>query len=122
MGIVEEGSKPYDIGHRCYFFSRSVIDFVKEKSCDYVFSSLYSQLVRSATSIGANMIEGKASSSKKEWQKFALTALRSSNESKYWLCLIRDSFEFDRTKIQELIKEADEISKIIGTIILNSKK
>jgi four helix bundle protein len=122
MDYVEEGSKPYDIGHRCYFFSRSVIDFVKETSSEYVFSSLFSQLVRSATSIGANMVEGKASSSKKEWQKFALTALRSSNETKYWLCLIRDSFEFDKTKIQELIKEADEISKIIGTIILNSKK
>jgi four helix bundle protein len=65
MGIVEESIRPYDIGHRCYFFSRSVIDFVKETSCEYVFSSLFSQLVRSATSVGANMIEEKASSSKK---------------------------------------------------------
>ena len=122
MDYVEEGIRPYEIGHRCYFFARTVIEFVKEVNSEYVFSSLFSQLVRSSTSIGANLVEGKASSSKKEWQKYALTALRSSNECKYWLCLIRDSFDYNKAKLQELIKEADEISKIISTIILNSKK
>jgi four helix bundle protein len=50
-------------------------------------------------------------------------ALKSANETKYWLCLIRDSFEFEKDKINSLIKEADEISKIIASsIIIRMKK
>ncbi|HEX2845184.1 MAG TPA: four helix bundle protein [Chitinophagaceae bacterium] len=80
-------------------------------------------MVRSATSIGANIIEGKAGSSRKDWKNFLVIALKSANETKYWLCLIRDTMdEPDKNKIEMLIKEADEISKIIARIILNSSR
>jgi len=46
--------------------------------------------------------------------------LKSANEAKYWLCLFRDAFDFkDETK--PLLKEADEISKIIASSILTMK-
>jgi four helix bundle protein len=48
-------------------------------------------------------------------------ALKSANESKYWLCLISETMEVSKPKINELIKEADDISKIIASIILNAK-
>jgi hypothetical protein len=44
-------------------------------------------------------------------------ALKSSNEVKYWIFLLRDGFEFDKKQIGELLNEADEISKIIGSIV-----
>ncbi len=47
--------------------------------------------------------------------------LKSANETKYWLCLIRDTMEVSKPKINELAKEADEISKSIASIILNTK-
>jgi four helix bundle protein len=47
--------------------------------------------------------------------------LKSANETKYWLCLIRDTIEVDKNKLDELLKEADEISKIIASIILKAK-
>jgi four helix bundle protein len=118
---VNEGDKPYNIRHRCFFFSKEILSFVKDCKYEKVVSSLFDQLVRSATSIGANVVEGKAGSSKKDWNKYLVIALKSANETKYWLCLIRDTQEVPKIKINELIKEADEISKIIASIIINAK-
>ena len=118
---LNEGEKPYLLKHRCYYFSKEVILFVKSSRYDKIFSSLFDQLIRSATSIGANVVEGKAGSSKKDWRNFYMIALKSANETKYWLCLIRDTLEVPEIKVLELIKEADEISKIIASIIIHSK-
>lgn len=95
---LNESEKPYNIRHRSYYFSKQVILFVK--SCRYspVYNSLFDQLVRSATSIGANLVEGKAGSSRRDWKRFFVIALKSANETKYWLCLIRDTLETDAMK------------------------
>ena len=82
---------------------------------------MFDQLLRSATSIGANVVEGRSGSSKKDWKNFYVIALESSNETKYWLCLISETMEISKSKINELITEADEISKIIASIIINAK-
>jgi four helix bundle protein len=120
--LLEDGEKPFGIKHRCFYFSKDVVLFVKDCKYDKVFTSLFDQLVRSATSIGANLIEGKAGSSKKDWVNFATISLKSANETKYWLCLVRDTLDVDKEKINALIKEAIEISNIIATIIINAKK
>ena len=49
-------------------------------------------------------------------------SLKSANETKYWLCLIRETIEVNVDKINVLINEANELSKIIATIIINAKK
>ncbi|PZP45582.1 MAG: hypothetical protein DI598_13040 [Pseudopedobacter saltans] len=55
---------------------------------------------------------------------FNVIALKSANETKYWLCLIRDAVILNnkREEINTLLNETDEVSKIIATIILNAKK
>jgi four helix bundle protein len=93
---------------------------LKECKYDKVYYSLFDQLIRSATSVGANIVEGKAGSSKKDWKNFYVIALKSANETKYWLCLIRDTMETNKAKLDELLQEADEISKIIATIVVNA--
>lgn len=118
---LNEVEKPYNIRHRCFFFSKEIIVFVGTCKYDWIYSSLFDQLVRSATSIGANVVEGKAGTSKRDWKNFFAIALKSANETKYWLCLIRDTIDVSKPKIVELIKEADEISKIIASIIVNAK-
>ena len=118
--LNEEG-KPYKISHRCFYFSKEVILFVKECKYENTFRSLFGQLVRSATSIGANVVEGKSGSSKKDWKNFYVIALKSANETKYWLCLIKETTDVPKTRIDALINEADEISKIIASIIINAK-
>ena len=119
--IIEEEYKPYNIKHRCFYFSKDVVSFVSSSKYDKVFYSLFDQLVRSATSIGANVVEGSSGSSKKDWIKFLIIALKSSNETKYWLCLIRDTMEVSKDEINNLINEAEEISKIIASIVLKAK-
>jgi four helix bundle protein len=118
--IIEEPDKPYNIRHRCFFFAREVIFMVKDAKYDYVYNSLFAQLVKSASSIGANLVEGKAGSSKKDWKNFNIIALKSANETKYWLCLIRDTMDIDKERIEGLLKEADEISKIIASVIVKA--
>src|SRR5688572_20696512 len=116
----EESGRPYNIRHRAFFFAKDVILFVKESKYERIYFSLFDQLIRSATSIGANLVEGRAGSSRKDWKNFLMIALKSANETKYWLCLIRDSLGADRNRIEKLVEEADEIAKIIGRIILNA--
>lgn len=117
---LNEAEKPYNIRHRCFYFSKEIILFVKDCKYERVYNSLFDQLIRSTTSIGANVVEGKAGSSKKDWKNFYVIALKSANETKYWLCLIRDTMEVSKIKMEELIKEASEISKIIASIIINA--
>ena len=119
--IIEEEYKPYNIKHRCFYFSKDVVLFVRSCKYEFVFNSLFDQLVRSVTSIGPNLVEGASGSSKKDWIKFLIIALKSANETKYWLCLIRDTMQVSNAEVNNLIKEAEEISKIIASIVINSK-
>jgi four helix bundle protein len=108
------GEKPYNIKHRCYQFSKEIVQFV---------SIAKFELIRSGTSIGANIKEAKSGSSTKDFKNFYTIALKSANETKYWLCLIRDTIlSEEKDVINKLISEADELSKIIASIIINLQK
>ena len=98
FGLKEE-ERPYNIRHRCYYFSKEIVMFVKDCANNKVFSSLFDQLIRSATSIGANIVEGKSGSSRKDWKNFYVIALKSANETKYWLCLIRIQWKLTRQEL-----------------------
>jgi four helix bundle protein len=115
------GDKVFDIKERTFLFAKAVIFFVKTVKIERVFMSLFDQLVRSATSVGANIAEGKSGSSRNDFLKFHIIALKSANETTYWLRLIKDTLEVQVTKIEELIEEIEEITKILATIILKNK-
>jgi four helix bundle protein len=117
---VEENSRPYNIRHRAYYFSRDIVCFVTTAEYDRVFASMFDQLLRSATSIGANIVEAKSGSSKKDFVNYLRIALKSANETKYWLCLIRDTMDVDKNKIQLFLEEVNELSRIVAAIIVNN--
>lgn len=79
------------------------------------------QLTRSGCSILANYIEGYASSSKKEFTNFFSYSLKSTNESKVWIALLRDSDKCDKNEANWLLKELAEISNIFASSILTLK-
>lgn len=114
-------NKNYDIKYRAYYFSIEVIKFLEQLPKRYTYQVIGKQLLRSATSIGANIIEAQAGSSKKDFKNFINHALKSANETKYWLCLLRDGLKTSPEGIEELISEADEISKILGASMLKLK-
>jgi four helix bundle protein len=112
----------FNVRHRSFYFSKALVAFVQTNRCDKYCYSLFDQVVRSGTSIGANVVEGKAGMSKPDWLRFLHIALKSANETKYWLCLIRDTQPVEVEKVKLLIIEADELSKIIAAIIIKSAK
>lgn len=116
--------KAYDIKIRAYHFSKAIINLISKAKIERLYFSIADQLIRSATSIGANVVEAKAGSSRKDFRNFYTIALKSANETKYWLCLIRDTevVGVDKEIVKELLKEVDEISKIIASIIININK
>lgn len=119
---VEENQPVYNIRHRAFYFSKSIIEFIKGIKYDRIYFSLFDQLLRSATSVGANLVEGAAGVSGKDYLNYHAIALKSANETKYWLVLIKETDLANQTKADELIKEADEISKIVAKIIINLKQ
>jgi len=74
---------PYNIKHRAYYFAKGIVLFIKIQKYERIFHSMFDQLLRSATSIGANLIEGTAGSSKNDFIRFNVIALKSTNETKY---------------------------------------
>lgn len=103
-----------EIKHRCYKFSLSTVLFLKKHKWDSLSLVVVKQLMRSATSVGANVVEAKNSSSKTEFKRFYEIALKSCNETKYWMCLLRDGFIEKNVELENILKEADEISKILA--------
>lgn len=111
----------HDFKKRCYLFSISILKLSERLRSNRNNWSLIDQLIRSGTSIGANIVEGGNSVSKKEFVNYFQIALKSSSETLYWLSLIKEmNLEYIK-ELEILIKECIELKKLISTIILNTK-
>jgi len=106
---------------RVYKFALDVIGFVDKLSVEQTSRIISDQLLRSTTSIGANVIEAQAASSRKDYTNFFAYALKSANECKFWLGLLRDSDRGDKDTVNKLLKEATEVANILATSILTLK-
>ena len=106
---------------RIIAFAIKSLRFAKKLEKRRIFWPLIDQLIRSSTSIGANVIEAQSSTSSKEYARFFEIALKSANETKYWLFLIKDVEPKLSSEIDRLLKELDEIAKILGASILTLK-
>jgi four helix bundle protein len=111
-----------EIKIRCYHFSLSVVRFLKSHTWNVLSLVIVKQLMRSASSVGANVVEAKNSSSRTEFKRYYEIALKSCNETKYWICLLRDGFlDKGEEEVGIILKEADEISKILAASIIKLK-
>ena len=110
-----------DFRERCYKYSISMIRFIDTFPETRTYWTLKDQLLRSSTSIGANIVEAKSASSKRDYIRYYEIALKSANETKYWLGLFRDALGVDEIKINELLKETGELSNIIAASLLTMK-
>lgn len=110
-----------DLWHRCYYFSIDIIKFIELFPEKKIYWILSDQLLRSATSVGVNIVEAKSSSSRRDFIKFYEIALKSDNETKYWLGLLRDATALNNETLPKLLKEIDEISRMLGSSLLTLK-
>lgn len=106
---------------RAYQFALKIIGFIDKLPKDMSTPILAKQLLRAATSIGANIIEAQASPSRRDFTNFFNHSLKSANETKYWLGLLKDANKADTETINGLITEAEELANILGSSILTLK-
>jgi four helix bundle protein len=78
------------------------------------------QLLKSGTSIGANIVEAQNAESKADFIHKMKIAAKEAGETQYWLLLCEQSVQYPTTK--ELIIKVEELNKILGKIISSSKR
>jgi len=106
---------------RLYNWVLRLIKFIDKLPKDSTCQVMGKQLLRSGTSILANYIEANSASSRKDFTNFFTHSLKSSNESKVWLTLLRDTDKGDKNELKLLIDELIEISNVIASSILTLK-
>ena len=106
---------------RLYKWVLRLIKFIDKLPKDSVCQVMGKQLLRSGTSILANYVEANSASSRKDFINYFTHSLKSANESKVWLSLLKDLDKGDKDEVEWLLKELIEISKIIASSIITLK-
>ena len=115
--------RPRDIKERTFRFALEVVCFCQTlDGKPGTPKTLGQQLLRSGTSIGANVEEAQAGQSRADFISKYSIALKEARETIYWLRLLDGSGYSIDGQCQALQKEVDEISRIIGAIIVSAKK
>ena len=87
-----------------------------------VSSTLANQLLRAGTSVGANVEEGQASESKKDFVHKYSIACKEARETHYWLRLLAASELMPPSRLEPLKDEANELIAILTSIIKKSRE
>ena len=106
---------------KSYAFALEIIRVYKQlvEQKEFVFSK---QLLRSGTSIGANVHEGVASESKKDFIHKLSIALKETNGTCYWLNLLKDSNYITVDAFATLNRRCEELLRILNSIIITTKQ
>lgn len=106
----------YDLEERTAVFGESLIVFTKRLPNNTINHPLISQVIRSATSIGANYMEANQASSKKDFKNKIRISQKESNETKHWLRMIAAANPSQKEECMRLWKEAHELTLIFAKI------
>ncbi|MFH1826095.1 MAG: four helix bundle protein [bacterium] len=114
-----------EIQERCLNFAVGILKFADKLPKTPSGSVLVRQLVRSGTSIGANMEEADGATSKKDFVNKVAIARKEARETHYWLRLIQRAElvpnESNKMELGKLIQEANELMRILSAIVNKAK-
>jgi four helix bundle protein len=117
----EVAKRRYDLAERTARLGEAVIDLVRIVKLSAITSPLVNQLVRSATSIGANYCEANEAGSKKEFSHRISVCNREACETKYWLRMFARAIPARKDEIRTLWKEAHKLNLIFASIFRKTK-
>lgn len=117
-----EKQKSYDLEDRTLRFSKEVIKYCSGIKYSPITSPMISQLIRSATSIGANYCEANNASSKKDFRNKIYICKKECQETKYWLTLLEQCDPSKKDIINSLRQECHELTLIFQKIISSMDK
>ena len=112
-------SKVYD---KAYPFAIRIVKAYKHLCKEKKEFVLSKQLLRSGTSIGANIAEANGGISQADFRAKMSIAYKECLETKYWLSLLKDTGYIEQRAFDSIYKDAEEISKMLWTIVINSQK
>jgi four helix bundle protein len=107
----------YDLEQRTSLFGEQVIAFARTIPRGPITSPLISQLVRSATSIGANYCEADDAESKRDFRHKIALCRKEARETKYWLRMMASACESSIDDARKLWTEAKELHLIFVAIV-----
>ena len=121
--MIGNESKPRDIKERTFAFALEIVRLCRTLDGKRGPARILGQqLLRSGTSTGANVEEAQAGQSQADFISKYNIALKEARETIYWLRLLDASEECSDGACKTLSQEAGEIARIIGSIIVNTKK
>ena len=112
----------YDLEERTAKFGEDVIMQGRTIKQDAITRPILSQIVRSATSIGANYCEANGASLKKDFRNKIFICKKEIQETKHWLRMLAVSVSERKDNIRKLWKEAQELTLIFGKILSTINK
>ena len=115
------GEKPYDIGERTFLFGVQIVRLLEQLPRTVAGYAVGRQVVRSGTSVGANVEEADAAESKRDFIHKMAIARKEAKETRFWLRIILETPLLDTPKVHALLEESDELIRILSTIIINAK-
>lgn len=112
----------YDLEERTGKFGGDIIDFAKRIPRNPITISLITQLVKAATSVGANYCEADDACSKKDFVNKISLCKKESRETKHWLRMIAKAVDALKDETKRHLNEAQELNLIFASIINRCKK
>ena len=92
--------------------------FLSDEKCEFVLSK---QLLKSGTSIGANIAEANGAISKADFSSKISISYKECLETKYWLTLLKDTNFIDEETYESIFRDADELAKILFSILRKTR-
>ena len=109
------------VQQKSYEFALQIVRTYKHMVDDQKEYTLFKQLLRSGTSIGANIEEGIGAQSRKDFIHKLSISYKEARETRYWLRLLNDSDYLDDERVKPLLEACEELLRILGSIIKTSK-
>jgi four helix bundle protein len=119
---IEKTKSESIIAGKAYTFALEVVKIYKLLSNERKEYVLSKQLLRSGTSIGANINEAISGQSKRDFVHKLNIALKEARETNYWLNLLKDGEYINSKEFEPLNKKCDEIIKMLSSIIITTKE
>jgi len=118
--MENERKNGYDLEERTAKFGENVIVLCQKIRQTNVTAPLVNQLVRPATSVGANYMEANGASSKKDFRNKVFICKKESQESKHWLRMLASALPEMAAEFRKLWQEAQEFTLIFQKIAKSS--
>jgi four helix bundle protein len=119
----DQAPKPWpSIQDRTYQFALRIVKLCSAADSRGAKGPLLQQLIRSGTSIGANIEEAQGGQSRKDFVAKTQIAYKEARETLYWLRLLRDSGGVPEERMKDIVRECEEIVHILAAAIVSAKR